>query len=93
MIPQYFKTKNLYINDWSVKMIIDAHLHLPVYDDSLKTFKNKKDKLLEDLSKAGVNGAIVISDSEMFSIIGTPEIVLSCFQTQTISSLWVVLAL
>jgi len=54
-------------------MIIDAHLHLPAYDDSLTTFENKKDRLLEDLSKAGVDGAIVISDSEMSSIIGTPQ--------------------
>jgi len=54
-------------------MIIDAHLHLPCYDDSLITFENKKIKLLEDISKAGIDGAIVISDSEMTSVIGTPQ--------------------
>ena len=54
-------------------MIIDAHLHLPCYDDALQTLNDKKDRLLKDLSKAGVSGAIVIADSEESSAIGTPQ--------------------
>jgi len=53
-------------------MIIDAHVHLPCYDDSLITLDEKKSRLLSDLKKAGVDGAIVIADSEMSSTIGTP---------------------
>ena len=54
-------------------MIIDAHLHLPCYDDTLVTLNDKKIRLLDDLSKAGVDGAIVIADSEASSTIGTPK--------------------
>ena len=54
-------------------MIIDAHLHLPCYDDTLITLNDKKIRLLDDLSKVGVDGAIVIADSEEFSAIGTPK--------------------
>ena len=51
-------------------MIIDAHLHLPC-DDSLITLEDKKVRLLDDLFKESVNGAIVIADSELQSPIGT----------------------
>ena len=54
-------------------MIIDAHVHLPCYDDSLITLYEKKSRLLSDLREAGVDGAIVIADSEMSSTIGTPK--------------------
>ena len=54
-------------------MIIDAHVHLPCYDDSLITLNEKKSRLLNDLIIAGVDGAIVIADSEMSSTIGTPK--------------------
>jgi len=53
-------------------LIIDAHLHLPCYDDALISLSDKKNRLLDDLSKAGVDGAIVIADSEISSPIGTP---------------------
>lgn len=54
-------------------MVIDAHLHLLCYDDTLIALEDKKVRLLEDLSKAGVDGAIVFADSEMSSAIGTPN--------------------
>ena len=54
-------------------MIIDAHLHLPCYEDTLVTLSDKKERLLSDLVVSGVDGAIVIADSEMSSIIGTPK--------------------
>ena len=54
-------------------MIIDAHLHLPCYDDTLVTLSDKKDRLLNDLAISGVDGAIVIADSELSSVIGTPK--------------------
>ena len=54
-------------------MIIDAHLHLPCYDDNLVSFEEKKVRLLDDLIKANVSGAIVIADSEESSPIGTPQ--------------------
>ena len=54
-------------------MTIDSHLHLPCYDDTLITLEDKRTRLLDDLAKAGVDGAIVISDSELSSDIGTPQ--------------------
>ena len=54
-------------------MIIDAHLHLPCYDDNLVSFEEKKIRLLDDLVRANVSGAIVIADSEESSPIGTPQ--------------------
>jgi len=54
-------------------MIIDAHIHLPCYDDNLISFEDKKTRLLDDLKKVSVDGAIVIADSEESSPIGTPQ--------------------
>jgi hypothetical protein len=54
-------------------LILDAHVHLPCYDDTLITLEDKKVRLLEDLSKAGVDSAIVIADSELSSPFGTPQ--------------------
>ena len=53
-------------------MIIDAHLHLPCYDDGL-SLQDKKLRLLSDLADAGICGGIVIADSELSSVIGTTE--------------------
>jgi predicted TIM-barrel fold metal-dependent hydrolase len=53
-------------------LIIDAHVHLPCYDDTLITLEDKKIRLLDDLKSAGVDKAIVIADSELTSTIGTP---------------------
>jgi hypothetical protein len=54
-------------------LIFDAHVHLPCYDDSLKTLDDKKMRLLNDLNENGVTGAIVIADSETTSPIGTTK--------------------
>ena len=54
-------------------MIVDAHLHLPCYDDTLVTLEDKKIRLLRDLEASGVDGAVVIADSELSSPIGTPK--------------------
>ena len=66
-------THGLYSHSRGILLIIDAHLHLPCYDDTLLTLSDKKERLMDDLSKAGVSGAIVIADSELSSAIGTPQ--------------------
>ncbi|SHM58823.1 amidohydrolase family protein [Ruminococcus flavefaciens] len=49
-------------------MIIDSHLHLPVdYPD----FASKREALLYELKKNGVDRGIVIADSELESVIGS----------------------
>ena len=61
-------------------MIFDAHLHLPCYNDDDKTLGEKKNRLLDDLERNGVAGAIVISDSETSSVIGTPSECVELFE-------------
>jgi hypothetical protein len=49
-------------------MIIDSHLHLPVdYPD----FSSKKEALLHELKRNGIDRGIVIADSELESVIGS----------------------
>ncbi len=50
------------------KLIIDAHMHLPVDPVSLE---QKKDALFEEMRKNGVSKGVVISDSELASSIGS----------------------
>lgn len=54
------------------QIIIDSHLHLPVYSN-LETLEDKKRQLLVDLAKNKIWAAIVIADSESPSVIGTNE--------------------
>lgn len=49
-------------------MIIDAHMHLPT--DGIG-WQDKKNKLLSEMKRNGVDAGIVISDSETESAIGT----------------------
>lgn len=49
-------------------MIIDSHLHLPV---DFPDFASKKQALLDELSRNGVDKGIVIADSELESVIGS----------------------
>lgn len=51
-------------------MIIDAHMHLPVY---CSNFEGKKRKLLSDMKTDNVDIGIVISDSELTSEIGSMD--------------------
>lgn len=49
-------------------MVIDSHLHLPVdYSD----FTSKKEALINELSRNGVDKGIIIADSELESTIGS----------------------
>ncbi|MDE6032090.1 MAG: amidohydrolase, partial [Oscillospiraceae bacterium] len=50
--------------------IIDAHMHLPVNYPDLSA---KKAGLLREMEKNGVGGAVVISDSELTSDIGSMQ--------------------
>ena len=50
--------------------IIDAHVHLPVADE-LKDFVGKKNKLNASLRDNNIRAAIIISDSEIESTIGS----------------------
>ncbi len=43
-------------------MIIDAHVHISLYNDNAKTLEDALGKLLSDMSKNGVKYAIVIPD-------------------------------
>ena len=52
--------------------IIDAHLHLPV-DEELHSFEDKKQRLIKELNKNGILGAVVIADSVEPSDIGTND--------------------
>ena len=49
-------------------MVIDSHLHLPV---ELSDFPAKKQALLDEMSRNGVDRGIVIADSETESVIGS----------------------
>lgn len=51
-------------------MIVDAHVHLPVYD-GLGTLSEKRTRLLADASRDGVDFCVLISDSELESDIGS----------------------
>jgi len=64
--------KHFNLTKRGIKMIFDAHLHLPCREDCL-TFGDKRQRLLNDLTVAGVDGGIVIADSELLSVIGTTE--------------------
>lgn len=59
-------------------MIIDCHLHLPVSKD-LQSLEEKREKLLNDLSKNKVNYAIVIPDNVKHSCIGDVDECLEVF--------------
>lgn len=59
--------------------IIDAHMHLPVYD-YLKTFEEKRNKLIEDLKTNNISQAIVIADSDCESNIGTNKQCVELFE-------------
>ena len=61
-------------------MIFDAHVHLPCYDDRLTTLDQKRERLLSDLAANGVDGAMVIADSESVSNIGTPAECVALFE-------------
>ena len=52
--------------------VVDAHVHLPVYD-GLVTLREKRDRLLRDMDRDGVDMCVVISDSELESCIGSME--------------------
>lgn len=53
--------------------IIDAHVHLPCLNSNLKSFKDKKKQLFNDMATAKIDYAIVIADSEISSQIGSIE--------------------
>lgn len=53
-------------------MILDAHVHLPVLD-GLHTLEEKRDRLLLDLRRDGVDACVLIADSELESTIGSTE--------------------
>ena len=53
-------------------MIVDAHVHLPVYE-GLQTLQQKKARLLADMERDGIDACVVISDSELDSAIGSME--------------------
>ncbi|WP_297281255.1 amidohydrolase family protein [uncultured Anaerococcus sp.] len=59
-------------------MIIDGHMHLPVYYN-LKTFDEKKNILLAELNKNKVSKAVIISDSIEESTIGNVDQCISLF--------------
>lgn len=51
-------------------MLIDAHMHLPIDEPDLES---KKRRLLSDMRSSGVDIGIVISDSELKSVIGSMD--------------------
>ncbi len=59
--------------------IIDAHVHLPVADE-LKDFVGKKNKLNASLLDNNIHAAIVISDSEIESTIGSTNDCVNLFR-------------
>jgi predicted TIM-barrel fold metal-dependent hydrolase len=54
-------------------MVIDAHLHLPVSDGPLGGLVDQKSRLLAELARAGIDGGVVIADSETSSVIGNTQ--------------------
>ena len=52
-------------------MIIDSHMHLPVIENG--TLLDQKKQLLRDIDRNGIDKCIVISDSELTSVIGTMD--------------------
>ena len=54
------------------ELIIDAHVHLPIYDNLL-TLEDKRRQLLQDMKKDHVDKCVLISDSELESCIGSME--------------------
>jgi len=60
-------------------VIIDAHVHLPV-GEGMENRQAQKERLLAEMRKSGVDGCIVIADSELESVIGTNEECIALFE-------------
>ena len=69
------------------KMIIDAHVHLPVID-GCGTLQQKRERLLQEMSMNQVDKCILISDSCMESSIGSMDECVELFER--IDSVYVV---
>lgn len=58
--------------------IIDAHVHLPV-GEGMDVPVAQRQRLLDEMRRNGINGCVVIADSELESVIGTNEECIALF--------------
>ena len=70
-------------------MIIDAHVHLPTYS-SLRSFQEKKERLLLEMQKNGVEKCIVIADSWPDTEIGSTAECMTLFPKDNSDGVYVV---